>query len=289
MQMERRGEAQFLKEFPQALGEGVWMNRLPLGVGEQIGADLPMVLPGHTLLEVVQAPQRADHVVRDGHGPAAAIFGGALHHTFPRHHAAGAGHHQIPGVVIHKGEVAPPQSAQFTPAAAGVDRQNVEGVVEDVLLRQSVEEVLCLLVRGDELFPPFRVRQVDHPGGIALDDLISLGVAEDGGDNGKVLLHGGLLDGLALVGAFAQLYEQILQGHGPQFSQLDGSNVGIDPLQHPPVTGQGAGSVFHLPLQPPGGVGFKGGVPVLSETGFHQALQLLRFVSNVLGDASGLH
>src|SRR5699024_459155 len=104
-------------------------------------------------LEAVQAPQRADHIVGDGHGPAAAIFGGAFHHTFPRHHATGAGDYQVPGVVIHKGEVAPPQGTQLSPTAAGVDRQDVEGVVEDVLLRQSVEEVLGLLVCGDELFP----------------------------------------------------------------------------------------------------------------------------------------
>ena len=148
-----------------------------------------------------ETPQCADHIVGDGHGTAAAILGRPLHHPFPRHHAAGTGHHQIPGVVIHKGEVAPPQGAQLSPAAAGVDRQNVEGVVEDVLLGQSVEEVLGLLVRGDELLPAFRVRQVDHPGGVLRNDLVALGVAEDGGHHGQVFLHGGLLDGLALVGA----------------------------------------------------------------------------------------
>ena len=124
------------------------MHRLPLDIGEQVRADLPMVLPGHALLEVVQAPQRADHIVGDSHGTAAAIFGGPLYHAFPRHYTAGAGHHQIPGVVIHKGEVAPPQGAQLSPAAASVYGQDVESVVEDVLFGQSVEEVLCLLVRG---------------------------------------------------------------------------------------------------------------------------------------------
>ena len=54
-------------------------------------------------------------------------------------------------------------------------------MVEDVLLGQSVEEVLCLLIRGDELLPVLRVRQIDHPGGVALDDFISLGIAEHGG------------------------------------------------------------------------------------------------------------
>ena len=53
MQMKRRGEAQFLEELPQALGKSIGMHRLPLGVGEQVGADLPVVLPGHALLEVV--------------------------------------------------------------------------------------------------------------------------------------------------------------------------------------------------------------------------------------------
>ena len=182
------------------------MHRLPLDIGEQVRADLPVVLPGHALLEVVETPQCADHIVGDGHGPAAAIFGGAFHHTFPRHHAAGAGHHQVPGVVIHKGEVAPPQGAQLSPAAASVYGQDVESVVEDMFLGQSVEEVLSLLICGDELLPVLRVRQVDHPGGVLRNDLVALGVAEDGGDNGQVLLHGSLLDGPALVGAFAQLY-----------------------------------------------------------------------------------
>jgi hypothetical protein len=59
----------------------------------------------------------------------------------------------------------------------------------------------------------------------------------------------------------------------------------VQSLQHSPVAGQSAGGVFDLTLQPPGGISFKGGVPVLGETGLHQALQLLRFVGNVLGDA----
>ena len=206
VQMKRRGEAQFTENLSQALGKGVRVNRLSLGVGEQVGADLPVVLPGHALLEVVQTPQRADHIVGDGHGTAAAILGGPLHHPFPRNHAAGAADYEIPGVVAHKGEVTPPQGTQLSPAAAGVDCQNVEGVVEDVLLGQGVEKVLCLLVCRDELFPPLRVRQVDHPGGVTLDDLVSLGVAEDGGHHGQVFLDSGFLDGFALVGAFAQLY-----------------------------------------------------------------------------------
>ena len=154
--------------------------------------------------------------------------------------------------MIHKGEVAPPQSTQLSPAAAGVDRQNVESVVEDMFLRQSVEEVLCLLVRGDELLPVLRVRQVDHPGGVLRNDLVALGIAEDGGHYGQVLLHGGLLDGPALVGSLSQLYKQIFQRHRPQLPQLDGANVGVDPLQHSPVTGESAGSVRWRLLSGPG-------------------------------------
>ena len=133
---------------------------------------------------------------------------------FPGTTLRGAGHHQIPGVVIHKGEVAPPQGAQLSPAAASVYGQDVESVVEDVLFGQSVEEVLCLLVRGNELFPPFRVRQVNHPGGVLRNDLVALGVAEDGGDHGQVLLHGGLLDGPALVGSLSQLYSRFSNAIG---------------------------------------------------------------------------
>ena len=101
------------------------------------------------------------------------------------------------------------------PAATGVNRQNVEGVIEDVLLGQSIEEVLGLLVRGDELLPVFRIWQIDHPGRVALDDLISLGIAEHGGHHGQVFLHRSFLDGLALMGAFSQFNHHILQGHGP--------------------------------------------------------------------------
>ena len=102
-------------------------------------------------------------------------------------------------------------------------------------------------------------------------------------------MDSGFLDGPALVGSLSQLNQKILQGHRPQLPQLDGANVGVDPLQHPPVAGQRTGGVLHLPLQPAGGISFKGGVPILGETGLHQALQLLGFVSNVLGDAPGLH
>ena len=44
VQMKRRGEAQFTENLSQALGKGVRVNRISLGVGEQIGTDLPMVL-----------------------------------------------------------------------------------------------------------------------------------------------------------------------------------------------------------------------------------------------------
>lgn len=107
------------------------------------------------------------------------------------------------------------QGTQLAPAAAGVDCQDVESVVEDVLLRQSVEEVLGLFICGDELLPLFRIWQVDHPGRVALDDLISLGIAEHGGHHGQVFLHRSFLDGLALMGAFSQFNHHILQGHGP--------------------------------------------------------------------------
>ena len=53
VQMKRRGEAQFTENLSQALGKGVRVNRLPLGIGEQVGAYFPVVLPGHALLEVV--------------------------------------------------------------------------------------------------------------------------------------------------------------------------------------------------------------------------------------------
>ena len=74
---------------------------------------------------------------------AAAILGRSFHHTLSHGTtAAGAGHHHDSqsGSDPQSGEVAPPQGAQLTPAAASVHGQNVEqrgrGMCSS---RQSVE------------------------------------------------------------------------------------------------------------------------------------------------------
>lgn len=82
-------------------------------------------------------------------------------------------------------------------------------------VQQGQNQVLCLLICGDELLPLFRVRQVNHPGGVLRNNLVAFGIAEHGGHHGQVFLHRSFLDGLALMGAFSQFNHHILQGHGP--------------------------------------------------------------------------
>ena len=55
-----------------------------------------------------------------------------------------------------------------------------------------------LSIRGNHLRPAGRIRQVDHPGGVLLNDLIPLGVAQHGGDNRQVFLDSCLLNRLSL-------------------------------------------------------------------------------------------
>ena len=289
VEVEGVREIVFLEDLAQMLCESVRVDGIPFLVDEQVRIQLPAMLLRNLPLAVAESLHQGGDILGQSDRAAAAILGGAFHHTLPGHHSPGTGNGEHGAVLLHQHKVLPPESAQLPAAAAGVHGQHIEELVVVGFVQQGQNQLLGLLVCGDELLPVLRIWQIDHPGGVALDDFISLGIAEHGGHHGQVFLHRGLLDGLALVGAFPQLDQHILQSHGPQLPQLDGPNVGVDPLQHPPVAGQSAGSVLHLTLQPPGGVCFKGGVPVLGVAGLHPALQLFRFVGNVLGDAPGLH
>ena len=69
-------------------------------------------------------------------------------------------------------------------------------------------------------------RQINHPGRVLLNDLISLGVSEDGGDHGQVLLYRGLPNGFAPICPLPQFCQHILQCDGPQAVDGDGPDEG---------------------------------------------------------------
>ena len=129
-------------------------------------------------------------------------------------------------------------------------------------------------------------RQIDHPGRVFLDDLVPLGVAENGGDHGQVFLHRGLSDGPAPVCPLPQFYQHILQRDGPQTVDGDGPDEGIHPPQHPAVALQRAGSIPNLPGQPPFCELLECHIPVLAVPSLELTLQFLRLVSHILRDAS---
>ena len=142
------------------------------------------------------------------------------------------------------------------------------------------------LVGGNLLNLACGIRQVNHPGGILLDDLIALGIGQHGGDHRQILLHGGFLDGLPVGLALAQFHQHVLQSDGPELIQLDAADEGIDLGQHSPVAGNGAGGVLGLPIQPAQGVFLKAHLPIFAVALLDEAFKLLRFMRHVLGDAT---
>ena len=53
-----------------------------------------------------------------------------------------------------------------------------------------------LSICGNQLYSVSRIRQVNHPGGVLLDDLVSLGVAQHSGNHRQVFLNRALLNEL---------------------------------------------------------------------------------------------
>ena len=134
----------------QPLGEGVRVDELPLLVGEEIGTEPAALLVRLHLLAALVGEEDTPQVRGEIDFTALAVFGAALHDALAGNAAAGAtdGEQQT---VLRAGEVRPLQSAQLTPAAAGVHGEQVEQAVVPRLLCQRVQQFFRLASRGDAL------------------------------------------------------------------------------------------------------------------------------------------
>ncbi|SCJ20335.1 Uncharacterised protein [uncultured Blautia sp.] len=153
------------------------------------------------------------------------------------------------------------------------------------LLCQSIQQFLNLHGGGNVLCSVACQRQIHHPGRVLQNDLIPLGVGEDGGDHGQVFLYCSLPDGLATVFPLPQFYQHILQSNRTEPVQLDGPDEGIYPSKYPPIALQRAGGIPDLPGQPPFGVLLECHIPVLGVAGLELPFQFFRLVSHILPDA----
>ena len=179
------------------------MDELPVFVGEEVGAELAVGPLGLHLFAVAVAADDPAQFTGEIDLPAAAVFGGALHDALAGHIAAGAADGEKQGV-LSEGEVGPLQGAQLTPAAAGGQGEQIEDPVVPWLPRQGVQKFLHLCLGGDALDGPLGLGQRHHAGRILFQDLIPLGVAEDGGHYRQILLDGCLLDGFSVTGPLPQ-------------------------------------------------------------------------------------
>ena len=244
-----------------------------------------MRLPGFQLLPLAVAQEEPPKVGGEDDLTAAAILGCSFHDSLPGDNAAGAadGQEQTASAEL---EILPLEGAQLPPAAAGAHGEQIEHPVVPRLLCQSIQQFHNLYGRGNVLSGAVCHRQVDHPSRILLDDLIPLGIAENSGDHGQVLLHRGLPDGLATVFPLPQFYQHILQSNRTEPVDGDGPDEGVRPPQHPPVALQGAGSIPDLPGQPPLCELLEGHIPVLAVSRLELPFQFLRLVSHILPDTS---
>ena len=173
-----------------------------------------MRLPGFQLLPLAVAQEEPPKVGGEDDLTAAAILGCSFHDSLPGDNAAGAadGQEQTASAEL---EILPLEGAQLPPAAAGAHGEQIEHPVVPRLLCQSIQQFLNLHGGGNVLCSVACQRQIHHPGRVLQNDLIPLGVGEDGGDHGQVLLHRGLPDGLATVFPLPQFYQHILQSNRP--------------------------------------------------------------------------
>ena len=134
----------------QPLGEGVRVDELPLLVGEEIGTELAALLVRLHLLAALVGQENATQVGGEIDFTALAVFGAAFHDALAGDAAAGAadGEQQT---VLRSGEVRPLQSAQLTPAAAGVHGEQIEQAVVTRFHCQRVQQLFHLASRGDAL------------------------------------------------------------------------------------------------------------------------------------------
>ena len=281
------GEPVFIVKPPQVFGEGVRVYQLTMFVREEVVTEWEATVQSLLLLVIAIGTENVHHILAHINCPGAAVLGRTFHNAFAWNHAAGAADRQNALVAVYD-EVRPLQSAQLTPAAAGVDCQGVKGFVGIVNVCDDVQKFLGFFVGRNGLGFLCSVRQVDHPGGILLDDLVSLSIAQDGGDHRQIFLNGGFLERFAPERPLAKLHQQILQRDWPQPVEFDAADVGIHLFQRPAIESESAGSVFRLPVQPAGGVFLKGHLAVLAVAGLDDSFEFLGLVSNVLLDAAAV-
>lgn len=189
-------------------------------------------------------------------------------------------------IIAAHDHVLPAQGAKLSAPQSGAGGQKVEQLENRFFIAESGEELLHFFHHRDLLRFALGVWQVDHSGGILLDDLVSLRVAQHRRHNGQIFLHGFLLDGMAAVGALAQLRQQIFKSNRAQPIQLDRPDLREYRFERTAVKCQHSGRVFRLPFQPAAGAGLKGHLAVLTVPLLEQALQSLGFVVDVLLDAA---
>ena len=182
------------------------MNELSVFIGEEVGTELSVGPLSLHLFAVVVAADDPAQIAGEIDLPAAAIFGRAFHDALAGHIAAGAADGEKQGV-LSEGEVGPLQGAQFAPAAASIQGEQIEHPVVPGLPRQGIQELLHLGLGRDALDAPLRSGAVPPCGQDSFQDLIPLGVAEDSGHHRQILLDGCLLDGLPVTGPLPQLFQ----------------------------------------------------------------------------------
>lgn len=146
-------------DLPQPLGEGVRVDELPLLVGEEIGTKPAALLVRLHLLAALVGEEDAPQVRGEVDFTALAVFCGALHNALAGNAAAGAADSEQQ-TVLRSGEVRPLQSAQLTPAAAGVHGEQIEQAVVPRFPCQRVQQLFHLASRGNALHRALRCGQV---------------------------------------------------------------------------------------------------------------------------------
>ena len=146
-------------DFSQPLGEGVWVDELPLLVGEEVGAEPAALLARLHLLAALVGEEDAPQIGGEIDFAALAVFGSALHNTLAGDAAARAADGEQE-TILRDSEIRPLQSAQLAPAAAGVYGEQIKQTVVPRLLCQRVQQLFHLASRGNALHRALRCGQV---------------------------------------------------------------------------------------------------------------------------------
>ena len=193
-------KSKFLINFAEMFGEGIWMNQLARLVCKQIVRQLKSRLfCFHHFLCAIRLEITCD-CGTDYNRPNTPVFSRSLHSSLSWNDTAGASDGQNRGMchIIHQ-EVIPFESTQLSPPASCVNCQNIVCPVFDFLIADGIQEAGNFLWGWDYLHRSVCARKIDHSGRILINNRIALGVAEDCGNHGQVLLDRGLLDRFSVV------------------------------------------------------------------------------------------